>query len=129
MRRAQLQETEKDEVLAQFKAQEHALGTARAEIEALRRRLANQPDREPPIGRMRHYIRSIVIPKIGKDVFEVGGPGVIREKFDDVQDTLDGAFLADMRSNGLLSVFGRLTPEGVMFLRRAARAPEEDGDG
>ena len=47
-------------------------------------------------------------------------------RHDRIRDTLDGAFLADMREAQLADQFGHLTLDGVQFLRVAGRASGED---
>lgn len=124
-RRAQLQESEKNEVLMRFRKQEVELADARREANRLRRRLQSELSSGLP-DRLRSYIRDLVIPKLGSDFIDRAPPSAIAERFKEIRSELATGFLNEMVKSGLLNDEGGLRPAGVNVLRRAVEPGSRD---
>jgi len=124
---SQLQEEEKQRVLAELKAKEEELSQSQHEVNKLNKRLfmeriAKRSDRERSLdleSGLASFTFDRVIREIGIEKVLGATPSILRRKFEILVADLPRVYIDDLKRHGLFDD-GRLTMTGVRFLQEIA---------
>lgn len=126
--RSQLEQEEKEAVLAQLKSKEEELTKVQDDVAKLNRhllmeRLKRRRERTARLDSgMARFTKSHVVEKIGIDKIREAPGSVIRRAFTRVVEDMPRGYIEDLERHGLFD--NGLTPAGITFLKNVAAQDE-----
>ncbi|RIE06593.1 hypothetical protein [Candidatus Cryosericum odellii] len=129
MKKAKLQDNEKQSLAQQMREQERQLNDAKAQLSFLRRHLATvepmddataDPSESRGSAGFLNYASEHIVEPISADYILSASPVDIERRFDVIAPELPSAFTNDLRHRGWIDSHGRLTEEGFRWLHKLA---------